>query len=89
MASKKRRKKASKKRVAKKATRRRKKASTVRVAKSSLGSELGLLHKIDKKVTRIDRTVNAGHHLARKAKKAARRRSIESDWGDVERHGME
>lgn len=90
MASKKRRKKASKKRVAKKkVTHRRKKASTVRVAKSSLGSELGLLHKIDKKVTRIDRTVNAGHHLARKAKKAARRRSIEQDWESVERHGVD
>ena len=88
MASKKRRKKASKKKVTKKVTRRRKKA-TVRVTKASLGSELGLLHKIDKKVTRIDRTVNAGHHLARKAKKAKRRREIEEGWESVAQHGME
>ncbi len=90
MASKKRRKKASKKRVTKKkVTHRRKKASVVRVAKSSLGTELGLLHKIEKKVTRIDRTVNAGFHLARKAKKAKRRAGIEQDWEAVGRHGME
>jgi transposase len=88
MASKKRRKKASKKVVKK----RRKKTSTslrvVRVAKSS-PAELSLLHNIEKKVTRIDRTVNAGHHLARKARKAKRRASIERDWEDIERHGME
>lgn len=90
MASKKRRRKKAHKKVAKKVTRRRKKATaTVRVAKASLGNELSLLHKIDKKVTRIDRTVNAGRHLARKAKKAARRRGIEADWEAAERHGME
>jgi hypothetical protein len=91
MASKKRgrRKKASKK-VVKKITRRRKKvSSTVAVAKSSLGRELQLLQRIDKKVNRIDHTVNAGFHLARKAKKAKRSADIESDWEDIARHGME
>lgn len=88
MASKKRRKKASKKVGKKKVTRRRKKATVHHVAKGS-STELGLLHKIEKKVTRIDRTVNAGHHLARKAKRAARRRSIEQDWESVERHGTD
>jgi hypothetical protein len=85
MAAKKRRKKASKKKVVKK---RRKKTSVTRVAKGS-GAELGLLHKIEKKVTRIDRTVNAGFHLARKARKAKRRSGIEQDWESVSRHGME
>lgn len=85
-ARKKRHKKASKKVTRK---RRRRKATVHRVA-SSGGGELTLLHKIDKKVTRIDRTVNAGKHLARKAKRAAaRRHGIEQAWEDVERHGME
>jgi len=89
MAAKKRRKKASKKRVAKKkVTRRRKKVPMVHSTKSS-AAELGLLHKIEKKVTRIDRTINAGFHLARKARKAKRRAGISRDWEDVERHGME
>ena len=48
---------------------------------------LGLLEKIDKKVTRIDRTVNAGHHLARKARKAARRNQFSSAFEDAERSG--
>ena len=88
MAAKKRRKKASKRKVVKK---RRKKASVHHVAASSKtsASELGLLHKIEKKVTRIDRTVNSGFHLARKARKAKRRAGISRDWEDVERHGME
>jgi hypothetical protein len=85
MAAKKRRKKASKRKVVKK---RRKKASVHHVAASSK-AELGLLHKIEKKVTRIDRTVNSGFHLARKARKAKRRSGIMKDWEDVERHGME
>ncbi|VVB55250.1 Uncharacterised protein [uncultured archaeon] len=86
MASKKRRKKVAKK-AAKKVKRRR--SATARVSKHSLGTELGLLQKIEKKVTRIDRTVNAGFHLKRKAKKAARRRGIEADWEAAERHGIE
>lgn len=93
MASKKRgRRKVAKKVAKKKVTRRRKKvigSTVVKVAKSSLGRELELLHKIDRKVSRIDHTVNQGFHLKRKAKKAARRRGIESAWEDVERHGME
>lgn len=91
MASKKRgRRKVAKKVAKKKVTRRRKVSKTVvKVAKSSLGRELELLHKIDRKVSRIDHTVNQGFHLKRKAKKAARRRGIESAWEDVERHGME
>jgi hypothetical protein len=48
---------------------------------------LGLLEKIDKKVTRIDRTVNAGHHLARKARKAARKNRFSSAFEDAERSG--
>lgn len=84
MASKKRRKKASKKKVSKKRVKRR----VVHAAKSS-AAELSLLHKIDKKVTRIDRTVNTGFHLKRKARRAARRRGIEADWESAERHGME
>lgn len=95
MAVKKRaRKKASKKaskKVAKKIVHHRKKASisTIPIIKSSLGNELALLHKIDKKVTRIDHTVNAGRHLAIKSRKAKRRANLRREWEDVERHGME
>ena len=56
-------------------------------ALKSLSNELNLLQKIDKKVTRIDRTVNAGHHLARKARKAARRNQFSSAFEDAERSG--
>lgn len=53
----------------------------------SASLELGLLEKIDKKVTRIDRTVNAGHHLARKAKKAARRAGLSSAFEEAQQSG--
>jgi hypothetical protein len=94
MASKKRgRKKASKRVVKKKVTQRRHRKATatvVKVAKSSLGREIELLHKIDRKVSRIDHTVNAGFHLKRKAIKAGKRRqALDTDWESVERHGME
>lgn len=56
-------------------------------ALKSLSNELNLLQKIDKKVTRIDRTVNAGHHLARKAKKAARRAGLSSAFEEAQQSG--
>jgi hypothetical protein len=86
-ARKKRRKKASKK-VSKKPIHK-KRASIVKVAKSSLSSELGLLHNINKKVTRIDHTVNAGMHLAHKAKKAKRRASLDAAWAARDEAGYE
>jgi len=84
MASKKRRKKASKK-VGKKVARRRKKASVTHVPKV----ELALLHKINKKVTRIDHTVNAGLHLAHRAKKAKRAADLDKAWAEREESGYE
>lgn len=90
MAAKKRgRRKASKKTSKKVSKKTRRRKATVSVPKASLGNELSILHKIDKKVTRIDRTVNAGRYLARKAKKATRARNIQRAWEDIERHGME
>jgi hypothetical protein len=87
MASKKRgRKKKAGKKVVKKVTHRRKKVS---VTPKASGRELILLERINKKVNRIDETVNAGFHLARKARHAKRRAGIEKAWEDVERHGME
>lgn len=84
MASKKRRKKASKK-VGKKVTRRRKKASVAQAPKV----ELTLLHKIDKKVSRIDRTVNAEKWKKHKAKKAERKHELEKAWAEREESGYE
>ena len=81
-ARKKARKKVSKKKVGKK---RRKRAAVVHHA----AGELTLLQKIDKKVTRIDHTVNASHHLARKAKKAKRRSELEQAWEEREQSGYE
>lgn len=88
-----------KKRSVKKASKRAKKvvkkravrASTTKVAVpvASLSSELGILHRIDKRVSRIDRTVNAGKYLAHKAKKAKRQRELEAAWEERELHGSE
>lgn len=89
MASKKRRKKASKK-VGKKVTRHRKKASVIgTTATHTPKVELELLHKIDKKVGRIDRTVNAGLYLAHRAKKAKRKHELEKAWAEREESGLE
>ena len=44
-----------------------KSVTAVAVPKSSLSAELGLLQKIDKKVGRIDRTVNAGSSFSKKS----------------------
>lgn len=83
MAAKKRgRKKKVSKRVVKKKTRRKTIVKTV-----SPRSELALLHKIDRKVSRIDETVNAGFHLKRRAKKAKRKHDIESAFEEAERSG--
>ena len=56
-------------------------------AASSPGPTLGLLEKIDKKVTRIDRTVNAGYHLAKKAKRHAHRNALSGAYEEAERSG--
>ena len=56
-------------------------------AASSPGPTLGLLEKIDKKVTRIDRTVNAGYHLANKAKRHAHRNALSGAYEEAERSG--
>ena len=53
---------------------------------SSPGPTLGLLEKIDKKVTRIDRTVNAGYHLAKKARHA-HRNALSGAYEEAERSG--
>ena len=99
MAAKKRRKKASssgkawhKAMMAAKAAKhggkkRAKKKTSTRVAKKSSGSELSLLQNIEKKVTRIDRTVNAGMHLAHKAKRQARRDALSSAFEEAQREG--
>jgi len=84
MASKKRRKKASKK-VGKKVTRRRKKASVTHAPKV----ELTLLHKIDKKVSRIDRTVNAEKWAKHRARKAKRKSDLDTAWAEREESGYE
>jgi len=61
--------------------------SALAVPKASLSNELSLLQKIDKKVTRIDHTVNAGHFLAKKAKKHARQHNISQAFEEAERSG--
>ena len=81
-ARKKVRKKVSKKKVGKK---RRKKTAVHHVS----AGELTLLQKIDKKVTRIDHTVNAPHHLARKARKAQRKSELDKAWEEREESGYE
>lgn len=90
MASKKRRKKASKKtskKVSKKVGRKRTKHRKIAVVHSP-NTELSLLHNIDRKVERIDRTVNAGFHLARKAKHAKRRSDLRNAFEEAEREGI-
>lgn len=90
MATKRRRRvKKAVKKVAKRRVYRKKVSMPVAVPKSALASELSLLHKIDKKVSRIDRTVNAGRHLVRKAKKAKRRSELEQAWAEREEGGYE
>jgi len=84
MASKKRRKTKASKKVGKKV--RRKRAAPV--AKSSHVA-IGLLQKINKKVTRIDHTVNQGFHTARKTKKAKRKSDLEQAWAEREESGYE
>src|SRR5208337_104648 len=61
--------------------------ASLAVPKASLSNELSLLQKIDKKVTRIDHTVNAGHFLAKKAKKHARQHNISQAFEEAERSG--
>lgn len=74
-------------------TKRRKKRSkksitAIAVPKTSLSDELSLLHKINHKVDRIDQTVNAGFHLARKAKHAQRRQAFGHAFEEAEREGV-
>jgi hypothetical protein len=78
-----RRKRITKKRVVKKARRKRTvptKANTVAI---------DLLQKINKKVTRIDHTVNAEKWKKHKAKKAARASELERAWAEREESGFE
>ena len=63
-------------------------SKVVHIAKPhSVAAEIGLLQRIDKKVTRIDRTVNSGFHLARKAKKNAHRNVLSGAYEEAERSG--
>jgi len=70
--------------------RRKKRVKRVVVAASprTASLELGLLNKINHKVNRIDQTVNAGFHLARKAKHAQRRHAFSSALEEAEREGI-
>jgi hypothetical protein len=60
----------------------------IAVPKTSLSTELSLLNKINHKVDRIDQTVNAGFHLARKAKHAQRRAAFRNAFEEGEREGI-
>ena len=88
---------ATRRKRAKKVSKRTKKVVRKRVAKkvvsvpiASLNSEIGLLQSINKKVSRIDHTVNGTKNLLRKAKHAKRRREdLESAWAEREQHGYE
>ena len=63
-------------------------SKVVHIAKpSSVAAEIGLLQRIDKKVTRIDQTVNSGFHLAKKAKKSAHRNALSKEFKDAYRSG--
>jgi hypothetical protein len=95
MASKKRgrpKKKASKRVAVTTTTKQRKKrtkrTAVIAVPKASMSEELTLLNKIDRKVNRIDQTVNAGFHLARKAKHAQRRHAFSHAFDEAEREGI-
>lgn len=85
-------KKTSKKVSVTSTTKRRKKrtkrAIAVAIPKSTLSNEISLLQKINHKVNRIDQTVNAGFHLARKAKHAQRRHAFSSAFEEGEREGI-
>ena len=85
-------KKTSKKVSVTSTTKRRKKrtkrAAVIAVPKASMSEELTLLNKIDRKVNRIDQTVNAGFHLARKAKHAQRRHAFSHAFDEAEREGI-
>lgn len=74
-------------------TKRRKKRSkksvtAIAVPKASLSNELSLLQSINHKVNRIDQTVNAGFHLARKAKHAQRQQAFRHAYEEAEREGI-
>lgn len=65
-----------------------KRTAVIAVPKASMSEELTLLNKIDRKVNRIDQTVNAGFHLARKAKHAQRRHAFSHAFDEAEREGI-
>jgi hypothetical protein len=65
-----------------------KSVTAIAVPKASLSNELSLLQSINHKVNRIDQTVNAGFHLARKAKHAQRRQAFSHAFEEGEREGI-
>ena len=95
MAAKKKRKKASKAgkawhkamMAAKAAKHGKKRAKKTATRSPKASGEISLLQKIDRKVTRIDQTVNAGFHLARKAKRHSREAALSQAFEEAQRSG--
>jgi hypothetical protein len=90
-ARKKARKKAPKKTVKKVLVKisKQRKASVAVVPKASLSNELGLLHKIDNKVTRIDRAINASRWETALGKRASKKAHRISEGERLHRAALE